>query len=163
MAKDWGVHVRWKQTSKGKSHLFHLEQVYNHKFSYGTVVQLCVARNHRRSAACYKGVAKVTSHRARKGFQLRYNPDNHWSVALHRNLAYLQYTDGTNIVNINCDDAAGFRLDTFTTHRLHCTPVVRGKEIFTTHTDYVKLFIPSTNKLQLYRHKHYWRIVCWCG
>ena len=56
----------------------HLEQVYSHKFSYGTVVQLCVARNRRRrSAARYKGVAKVTSRRARKGFQLRYNPDNH--------------------------------------------------------------------------------------
>ena len=103
----------------------HLEQVYSHKFSYGTVVQLCVARNRRRrSAVCYKGKAKVTSRRARKGFQLRYNPDNHWSAALYRNLAYLQYTDGTNIVNINRDDAAGFRLDTLTTHRLHRTPVV---------------------------------------
>ena len=71
-----------------------------------------MARNRRRSAARYKGVAKVTSRRARKGFQLRYNPDNHWSVGLYRNLAYHQYTDGTNIVNINCDDAAGFRFDT---------------------------------------------------
>ena len=119
----------------------HLEQVYSHKFLYGTVVQLCVARNRRRrSAARYKGLAKVTSRRARKGFQLRYNPDNHWSAALYRNLAYLQYTDGTNIVNINRDDAAGFCLDTLTTHRLHRTPVVRGKEILTTHTDYVNSY-----------------------
>ena len=26
----------------------HLQQLYNHPFSYGTVVQLCVARNKRR-------------------------------------------------------------------------------------------------------------------
>ena len=61
-------------------------------------VQCCVARNcRRRSVARYKGVAKVTSGRARKGFQLRYNPNNHWIAALYRNSAYLQYTDGTNI------------------------------------------------------------------
>lgn len=46
----------------------------NHHFSYGTVVQLCVARNrHRLSAKCYKGLAQVTSRRARKGFQLKLN------------------------------------------------------------------------------------------
>ena len=116
----------------------HLEQVYNQSFSYGTVVQLCVARNRRRkSARRYKGLAKVTSRRARKGFQLRYNPDNHWSCALYRGLSYIQYTDGTNIMNLNRDDAAGFRLDTLATHRLHRTPVVKGSEILTTHTDYV--------------------------
>ena len=77
-------------------------------------VQCCVARNcRRRSVARYKGVAKVTSGRTRKSFQLRYNPHNHWIAALYRNSAYLQYTDGTNIVvNINHDDAAGFSLDT---------------------------------------------------
>ena len=36
----------------------HLETVYKHKFSYGTVVQLCVARNRRcLSSSRYKGVA----------------------------------------------------------------------------------------------------------
>ena len=45
----------------------HLESHYKHKFSYGTIVQLCVARNkRRRSAARYKGLAKVTTRRARK-------------------------------------------------------------------------------------------------
>lgn len=40
----------------------HLQQVYNRKFSYGSVVQLCVARNkRRRSASRYHGVAKVTT------------------------------------------------------------------------------------------------------
>lgn len=112
-----------------------------HKFSYGTVVELCVARNRRRrSAHRYKGIAKITSHRARKGFQLRYNPDNHWSAPLFRNLNFLEYTDGRNIVNVNRDDASRFRLDSLATHRLHRTPVVRGKEIVTTYTDYVNSY-----------------------
>ena len=43
----------------------HLQTVYQRKFSYGTVVQLCVARNKRRkSAERYKGVAHVTCRRA---------------------------------------------------------------------------------------------------
>lgn len=53
----------------------HLEEAYGRHFSYGTVVQLCVARNKRRkSADRYKGVAQITTRRARKGFQLKYNP-----------------------------------------------------------------------------------------
>ena len=119
----------------------HLEEVYQRKFSYGTVVQLCVARNRRRaSAKHYKGVAKVTSCRARKGFQLRYNPDTHWSGALYRNLNFLQFNDGRYILNINRDNAAGFRLDTLTTHRLHRCPIVQGKEILMTRTDYVNSY-----------------------
>ena len=62
----------------------HLQKVYQRKFSYGTVVQLCIARNRRRcSAKHYRGVAKVTSRRAHKGFALHYNPDTHWSAALY--------------------------------------------------------------------------------
>ena len=119
----------------------HLEAVYKRKFAYGTVVQLCIPRNKRRlSAKRYRGVAKVTTRRARKGFQLRYNPDQHWSSALYRGLNYLQHTDGSKIVNINRDDAAGFRLDTLSTHRLHRTPVVQGKEILTTRTDFVNSY-----------------------
>lgn len=94
----------------------HLEETYKRKFGYGTVVQLCIARNQRCSSAVrYRGVAQVTSRQARKGFQLRYNPDSHWSAALYRNLNFLQYVDGNNIVNFNRDDAAGFRLGTLTT------------------------------------------------
>ena len=116
----------------------HLEKVYKRKFSHGTVVQLCVARNRRRaSAKRYKGVAKVTSRRAYKGFQLRCNPDSHWSTALYRSLNFLQYRDGRHILNMNQDDAAGYRLDTLTTRKLHRTPVIQGKEILTTCTDYV--------------------------
>ena len=48
----------------------HLQQLYGHHFLYGTVVQLCVARNKRRkSASNYRGLARVTR-RARKGFTL---------------------------------------------------------------------------------------------
>ena len=122
----------------------HLEQVYKRKFGYGTVVQLCIARNKRRlSSKRYKGLAKVTSRRARKGFQLKYNPDAHWSSALYRGLNLLQYTDGSNIVNINRDDAAGFRLDTMATHRLHRTPALSEHKTLTTYTDYVNKY-PST-------------------
>ena len=49
-----------------------MQEVYKRKFGYGTVVQLCVARNRRRlSATRYKGVAQVTSRRARKGLLRR--------------------------------------------------------------------------------------------
>jgi len=61
-----------------------------------------------KSAQRYKGVAKITSRRARKGFQLRFNPDSHWSSAMYRTLNVLQYTDGLPIININRDDASGF-------------------------------------------------------
>lgn len=58
----------------------HLEDVYQHKFAYGTVVELCIPQNRRRqSGRTYKGLAKVTTRCARKGFNLKYNPDAHWS------------------------------------------------------------------------------------
>lgn len=116
----------------------HLIATYNQNFSYGTTVQLCVARNSRRKSAMrYKGVAQVISRRARKGFQLRYNPDFHWSCALYSGLNYTQYSDRRNIINVNRDDAAGYRLDTLATNNQYSTPTVRGSEILTTHTDYV--------------------------
>lgn len=122
----------------------HLQQYCKRSISFGTVVQLCCARNKRhRSAKRYRGVAQVISKRSRKGFELRYNPDSHWSSALYRGLAWLQYNDGTNILNLNRDDASGFRQDTLATHRQYRTPVVKGCEIQTTHTDYVKSY-PST-------------------
>ena len=122
----------------------HLENVFKRKIGFGTVVQLCVARNKRRlSSKRYQGAAKVTSRRARKGFQLKYNPDTHWSAALYRGLSHVQYADGSNIVNINRDDAAGCRLDTMTTHKLHKTPMVQGQNTLTTYTDYVNKY-PST-------------------
>ena len=88
-----------------------LEKKYNRNFAYGSVVQMCIARNkRRRSAGRYKGLTKVVHRRARKGFNLRFNPDSHWSSALYSGLNKIQYTDGTNITNIGRDDQAGFRL-----------------------------------------------------
>ena len=119
----------------------HLEAKYGHHFSYGTVVELCVARNKRRkSSHRYKGAAKVTSRRARKGFILRYNPDSHWSGALYRSLNKIQYADGKNVLNINRDDASGFRLDTLSTHKQYKSLSVQGKEVLTTHTNYVNKY-----------------------
>lgn len=48
----------------------------------------------------------MTTRRARKGFQLRYNPDTHWSSALYKGLNLLQFTDGSNVLVVNRDDAA---------------------------------------------------------
>ena len=122
----------------------HLEEVFKRKISYGTVVELCIARNRRRrSAKRYRGVARVTCRRARKGFVLKYNPDAHWSAAFYRGLNKVQFEDGLNIVNLNRDDCSGFRLDTITTHKLHKTHAVQGKDTLTTHTDYVNRY-PST-------------------
>ena len=108
--------------------------MYQRKFAYGTVIELCVARNkRRRSSKRYRAVAKVTSRRARKGFNLRYNP---WSSSLYKGLAQFQYVDGLDILNLNRDDACGFRLDTLTTCKQYKNPPV-GDEILTTRTDYV--------------------------
>lgn len=57
----------------------HLQQVYQRKFSYGTVVQLCVAR--KQTSVFFEelqGESKSHNRRPRKGFTLKYNPDNHW-------------------------------------------------------------------------------------
>lgn len=116
----------------------HLEEVYSRHFGYGTVIELCVPRNkHRRSSKRYRGLAKVTSRQARKGFNLRFNPDSHWSSAFYKSLNQIQYADGCNILNINRDDTTGFRLDTLTTCKQYTNPTVIGKDILSTRTDYV--------------------------
>lgn len=97
--------------------------------SYGTVVELCVARNKfRKSSQQYKGVAKVTPRQARKGFTLRYNPDTHWSAALYRGLNALQFSDGKDVVNIDHNDASGFRLDMLFTHKQYSALTVEDKK-----------------------------------
>ncbi len=80
----------------------------------------------------YKGVAQVTSRRARKGFQLRFNPDFHWFNTFYKGLDYIQLQDGSNITIENRDDASGYRLDTLATHKQYSSPVVVGDEIWTT-------------------------------
>lgn len=107
----------------------HLETVYKRHFSYGTVIELCVARNkRRRSAARDRGFAKVTSRRTRKGFTPKYNPDTHWSAAFYKGMNQLQYIDGCNMLNENRDDATGFQLDTFSTCKQYTNPTVQGFE-----------------------------------
>lgn len=122
----------------------HLEMVYNRKFGYSTVVELCVARNKRRkSSTRYRGLARVTCRRARKGFTLRYNPDQHWSAAFYRSLDALHLRDGNDILNINRDDQAGFRLDTLATHNKRATLCIAEEVPLTTKSDYVNKY-PST-------------------
>ena len=119
----------------------HVEKVFGRKVSYGSIVELCIPRNkRRRSAKRYKGLARVTTRRAREGFTLKYNPDAHWSAAFYKGLNSIQYVDGRFILNINRDDAANFRLDTLTTCKQHPNPVVQGKDILTTRTDYVNRY-----------------------
>ena len=48
--------------------------------------------------------------------------------------------DGRNILNLNRDDATGFRLDTLTTCKQFATPSVQGKEILTTRTYFVNKY-----------------------
>ena len=77
--------------------------------SYGSVVELCVSRNKRRQTAKhYKGFAKVTSRRARKGFNICFDPNSHWSGSFYKALNGFQYKDGSNAFILNRDDAAGF-------------------------------------------------------
>lgn len=76
----------------------HLENVFQRTFSYGTVIELCIPRNRRRrSAKRYRGLANVTTRRARKGFNLKLNPDTHWSASFYKGLNKLQYEDGAEI------------------------------------------------------------------
>ncbi|CAB3977095.1 Chromatin modification-related YNG2 [Paramuricea clavata] len=118
----------------------YLEEKYNRKIGYGTVVQLCVVRNKRRiSAKRYKGIAKVTCRRARKGFQLKLNVDAHYSCAMYKGLDYIQLKDGRDKIILNRDDQAGFRLDTTYTHRQYKSLSTDSQEV-TTHTDYVNKY-----------------------
>ena len=119
----------------------HLEQKYGTKISYGTVVQLSVIRNKRRiSSKRYKGVARVTCRRARKGFSIRLNPDAHWSCAMYSMLDHVQLTNGKDKLILNRDDASGFRLDTTTTHKQHKSFCLTENPELTTRTDYVNKY-----------------------
>ena len=44
------------------------------------------------------------------------------------------------MVNINRDDATGYRLDTLTTCKHYTTPVVQESEVLSTRTDYVNKY-----------------------
>ena len=76
------------------------------------LVQLYVSQNLQRPAKSYRSVAQVTCRRAGKGFEMKYNPGVLLSI---KNLTKVQDEDWRNTVNVNRDDASGFRLDTMTT------------------------------------------------
>ena len=59
---------------------------------------------------------------------------------MYHGLNELEYVDGRDLVNVNRDDATGFRLDTLTTCMQYKTPVVQGQEVLTTRTDYVNKY-----------------------
>ena len=131
-----------KAGSKASFHSIqrYLEDKYKTKIGYGTIVQLCVVRNKRQiSAKRYKGIAKVTCRRARKGFQLKLNVDAHFSCAMYRGLDFIQLKDGRDKVILNRDDQAGFRLDTTYTHSQHKSLSADSQEI-TTYTDYLNKY-----------------------
>ena len=109
---------------------------YGEKFSYGTVIQLCVHRNKRRkSSTRYKGAANIKYQRPRKGFNLKFNPDTKWSRSLYKCLDQLQI-DGKDALILNRDDQAGFRLDSTFTHKSTPSLNVDGPTL-TTHTDFL--------------------------
>ena len=116
----------------------HLQKEYGISISYGTVVQLCAVRNKRRiSAQRYQGVAAITCRRARKGFDVKFNPDSRWSYCFYKGLDMLQLKDGSDKMILNRDDQAGFRLDSTYTHKNHKAVCLEGKPELTSHSDYV--------------------------
>jgi hypothetical protein len=128
-----------KVTYKGIQN--HLQTKYGIKISYGTVVQLSVIRNKRRlSAKRYRGVARITCRRARKGFSIKMNPGAHWNTAMYRSLDYLQLKNGTEQLVLNRDDAAGFRLDTTFTHKQHKGVQLLDSHDLTSRTDYMNKY-----------------------
>ena len=121
-----------------------LKEHFGREFSYGTVVQLCCVRHKRRlSRKRYKGVANVRFQKARKGFYLKYNPDYKWSRSMYKLLSQLQ-CDSSNMVLLNRDDQAGFRLDSTYTHKSHGN--LSTAATITTRTDFVNKY---TAQLQI--------------
>ena len=106
----------------------YLQDKYKTTFSYGTIVQLCCARNKRcLSAKRSWGAAKVVSRRARKGFNVKQNVDAHWSCSFYKNLDFLQLKNSSLI-----------RLS----HTSKKKTVLCEKENpeLTTHTDYLNKY-----------------------
>ena len=100
------------------------------------MVQLCIPRNKQRlSSKRYKGAANIKYQKARKGFNLKFNPDIKWSHSLYKCLDKLQ-KDRQHILLLNRDDQAGFRLDSTYTHKSAPSLNV-GNPSLTTHTDFL--------------------------
>ena len=80
----------------------HLQEKYGCKIGYGTVVQLCVIQSKQSiSVKRYRGDAKITCRKSRKGFSVKLNPDAHWSSAFYKGLDHIQLKDGRDEVLLN--------------------------------------------------------------
>ena len=65
--------VKLKNKVTYKAIQSHHNKEYGRKFAYGTVVQLCVPHNmHRILSKRYRGLAKFTTRRCRKGFSRKW-------------------------------------------------------------------------------------------
>ena len=115
-----------------------MKDEYDISLSYGSVVQLCAVRNRRRiSAKRYRGVARITCRRARKGFDVKFNPDSRWSYCFTKDLTCFRIKDGSNKMILNRDDQAGFRLDSTFSHKTHKAVCLTVSQGLTTHSDYI--------------------------
>lgn len=113
-----------------------LSSHYGEKFSCGTVLHLCVHHKKRKiSSRRCKGVANIKYQQARKGFNLKFKPDAKWSCSPYKCLDKLQI-DGKQMLLLNRDDQAGFRLDSTFTHNNTPSLNVSGPTL-TTHTDFL--------------------------
>ncbi len=127
----------------------YIEAKYGKKYSYGSIVQLCVARNaRRRNSKNYKGVARITCRRSRKGFDLRFNPESHWSSALYKGLDHIQYTTSANKLVLNRDDLSVFRLDSMATSNKCPSLCMKGRFL------YQQRRIINKNTLALSKQRH---------
>ena len=90
----------------------HLESHHGRSFSIGTVVQLCARRHNRhRSSLRYKQAANIRYLRAWKGWNIKLNPDAHWSRSMYKLMDILQQNTPKSLM-VGRDDQDGFRLDT---------------------------------------------------
>ena len=134
--------LTWERKKVGQKMTFRrlrecVQKEIGESVSHGTLVELCVPRNKRnKSSVRYKSAANIVSKRARKGFDIKINPDEKWSNSLYKSLDSLQKTDHSNALYINRDDAAGFRLDTLATAGKFATLMLRDDVDQGTHTDF---------------------------
>lgn len=116
----------------------YLQDKYNTKFSYGTIVQLCCARNKiLLSAKQYWGAASIVSRKARKGFNVKLNVDTHWSCSFNKTLDFVQLKNGLDRVVLNQQDSDWTRL---LLTKKKTVLAEKGNPELTTRTDYLNKY-----------------------
>ena len=83
---------------------------------------------------------KITCRRLRKGFDLKFNPDSHWSSAFYLGLDVIQYTTSFDKVVLNRDDLSVFRLDSVASSNKCASVCVKSKVPLTTKTNYAQKY-----------------------